>query len=64
MNRPICCLKNGRIINVFSGEIETGDIAISGDRIAGIGSGYQANKGNRSGWRVHCAGIDRRPRTH
>ena len=35
-------LKNGRIVNVFSGEVEPGDIAIAGDRIAGIGAGYQA----------------------
>jgi adenine deaminase len=30
-------LKNARIVNVFSGEIETGDIAIFDGRIAGIG---------------------------
>jgi adenine deaminase len=35
-------LRNGRMINVFSGEIEEVDIAIAGDRIAGIGSGYTA----------------------
>jgi adenine deaminase len=37
-------LKNGRIINVFSGEIEQADIAIVGDRIAGIGSGYRGKQ--------------------
>jgi adenine deaminase len=31
-------LKNCRIVNVYSGEIETGDIAIHGSRIAGIGT--------------------------
>src|SRR4051794_39921655 len=31
-------LRNARIVNVFSGEIEPGDIAIFEGRIAGIGS--------------------------
>ncbi len=30
-------LKNGRIVNTFIGEIEQGDVAIYGDRIAGVG---------------------------
>ena len=34
---PDLLLKNARIINTFSGEIEKGDVAICGDRIAGIG---------------------------
>src|ERR1700735_5066791 len=37
-------LRNGRIINVFSGEIETADIAVSVGKIAGIGSGYSAKQ--------------------
>jgi adenine deaminase len=37
-------LTNGKIINVFSGEIEDSDIAIFGDRIAGIGRGYAARE--------------------
>jgi adenine deaminase len=36
-------LSNARIVNVFTGEIESGHIAISGDRIAGIGD-YKAKK--------------------
>jgi adenine deaminase len=36
-----CVLRNGRIINVFSGEIEASDLAIAGDRIAGIAKGYR-----------------------
>src|SRR5687768_4041934 len=36
-------LKNGRIVNVFSGEIEQADVAIYGNRIAGVGSGYHGN---------------------
>jgi adenine deaminase len=30
-------LKNGRIINTFTGEIEKGDVAVFSGRIAGIG---------------------------
>jgi adenine deaminase len=37
-------LKNGRIVNVFSGEIEEADIAILGDRIAGVGKGYDGKQ--------------------
>ena len=36
-------LRNARIVNVFSGEIEPGDIAIFAGRIAGIGS-YHGNE--------------------
>lgn len=37
-------LRGGRLINVFSGAIEEADIAIYGDRIAGIGPGYNAGQ--------------------
>jgi len=37
-------ITGGRVINVFSGEIESVDIAISGGRIAGLGPGYQAKE--------------------
>jgi adenine deaminase len=37
-------LQNARLVNVFSGKIEETDIAISGDRIAGMGPGYSANQ--------------------
>lgn len=37
-------LRNARLINVFSGEIETTDLAISGNRIAGLGAGYEADQ--------------------
>ena len=36
-------IKNCQIVNVFSGKIQTGDIAFSGDKIAGIGE-YQVVK--------------------
>lgn len=35
-------LRGGRIVNVFSGEIEQADIAIAGGMIAGVGPGYEA----------------------
>src|SRR5690348_4755581 len=37
-------LRSGRIVNVFSGEIEQADIAIAGEWIAGVGGGYQAKE--------------------
>ena len=37
-------LRNARLVNVFSGQIEQTDIAIFEDRIAGLGSGYSAGK--------------------
>ncbi len=37
-------LTNGRVLNVFSGEIESVDIAIFQDRIAGLGPGYRAKQ--------------------
>ncbi len=37
-------LANARVVNVFTGEIESGNVAICGDRIAGIGDYRQANQ--------------------
>ena len=34
-------LRGGRIVNVFSGQIEAADIAVVGNRIAGLGPGYR-----------------------
>jgi adenine deaminase len=34
---PDLVLKNGRIVNVFSAEVYSGDVAIWGGRIVGIG---------------------------
>ena len=33
-------LRDARIVNVFSGEIERGDVAVAGDTIAGVGGRY------------------------
>jgi adenine deaminase len=35
-------LRRGRLVNVYSGQIEEADIAIAGNRIAGVGPGYSA----------------------
>jgi len=37
-------LKNARVINTFIGEVEQGDVAICGDRVAGIGDYQQARE--------------------
>jgi adenine deaminase len=37
-------LANARVINVFNGEIEAGNVAIYGERIAGVGDYRQAKK--------------------
>lgn len=50
-------LKNARIVNVLSHEIQTTDIAIHGDRIAGIGAGYLADRTVDLGGRHVCPGF-------
>ena len=37
-------LTNARVVNVFTGEIEPGNVAIYGDRIAGVGDYQQAKQ--------------------
>jgi len=37
-------LANARVVNVFTGEIEPGNVAICGDRIAGVGDYHQAEQ--------------------
>jgi adenine deaminase len=49
-------LANARIVNVFTGEIEPGDIALCGDRIAGIGD-YQAKEVVDVGGRYVAPGL-------
>ena len=33
-------LRNGRVVNVLSGDIEEADVALYGEQIAGVGAGY------------------------
>lgn len=49
-------LKNGQIVNVCSGEVHTGDLAIAGDRIVGIGS-YTGRETLDVGGRCICPGF-------
>lgn len=49
-------LRNGRIINVFSGRIIRGDIAIARGRIAGIGA-YEGGEGIDLAGRFVCPGF-------
>ncbi len=37
-------LANARVVNVFTGEIESGNVALCGDRIAGVGDYLQARQ--------------------
>ncbi|MGN6506084.1 MAG: adenine deaminase, partial [Tepidisphaeraceae bacterium] len=37
-------LRNARALNVFTGDIESCDIALVGDRIAGLGAGYEGRE--------------------
>jgi adenine deaminase len=40
-----CVLRGGRVVNVFTGEIDdAADVALAGDRIAGVGPGYEGRK--------------------
>jgi adenine deaminase len=37
-------LKNGRLINVYTGDIYPADVAIAGNQIVGVGTGYHAHE--------------------
>ena len=50
-------LRNGRVINVFTGEIVDTDVAIAGETIVGVGSGYEAHKEIDLGGRYVCPGL-------
>jgi adenine deaminase len=50
-------LRNGRVINVFTGEIVDADVAITDDTIVGVGSGYEATEEIDLGGRYVCPGL-------
>jgi adenine deaminase len=50
-------LKNARVINVFSGEIQPTDIAVSGSRVVGLGQGYSAQEVIDLEGRYVCPGL-------
>ena len=50
-------LRNGRVVNVFTGEIIAADVAIAGDRIVGVGPEYKAQEEIDLGGRYVCPGL-------
>mgnify|MGYP000629378211 CR=1 FL=1 len=50
-------LRNGRVINVLTGEIVVADVAIAEDTIIGVGSGYSAATEIDLGGRYLCPGL-------
>ena len=50
-------LRNGRVVNVFTGEIIAADVAIAGDRIVGVGPEYEAQEEIDLGGRYVCPGL-------
>jgi adenine deaminase len=50
-------LRNGRVINVYTGEIVDADVAIAGDTVIGVGSGYEAEEEIDLGGRYVCPGL-------
>ena len=49
-------LKNGSYVNVFTGEVERGDIAITGGRIVGIGT-YSGEREIDIGGKIAVHGL-------
>lgn len=49
-------IRNCKVVNVFSGKIETGDIAIAGDQIAGVGD-YEGRTVVDAGGRYAVPGL-------
>ena len=50
-------LRNGRVINVFTGEIVETDVAIAGNYIVGLGADYEAKEELDLGGRYVCPGL-------
>lgn len=50
-------LANGRLVNVYTGEIYQTDVAVKGGRIAGLGAGYHANRVIDLDGRYLCPGL-------
>ncbi len=60
MKREPCdlVLKNARIFNVFTGEIEEGELAVKGGKIVGIGEGYEGKTYDAKGLYALPAFLD------
>lgn len=50
-------LKNGQVVNVFSGEVVAADVAICGELIVGLGEGYEARQTVDVGGKIVCPGF-------
>ena len=50
-------LAHARVVNVFTGEVESGNVAICGDRIAGVGDYYQGKEVLDMGGRYLAPGL-------
>jgi adenine deaminase len=50
-------LRNGRVINVYTGEIIETDVAIADDTIVGVGPGYEAKTETDLSGRTICPGL-------
>jgi len=50
-------IKNARIVNVFTQEIINSEIALSGDRILGVGGGYEGEKEYDAAGAFVCPGF-------
>ncbi len=50
-------LRNGRVVNVFTGEIVEADVAIAGDTIVGLGAGYEGRETVDLQGRYLCPGL-------
>jgi adenine deaminase len=50
-------LRNGRVVNVFTGEIIDADIAIAGECVVGVGPGYDAGEEVELGGLYVCPGL-------
>ena len=50
-------LTNGRLVNVYTGEIYPTEVAIAGEMIVGVGSGYEAKETLDLGGRYLCPGF-------
>ncbi len=50
-------LRNARLINVLSHEIETTEVAVAGSLIAGVGAGYRGHEEIDLGGRYLCPGF-------
>ena len=50
-------LRNARVVNVFTGELETTDVAIAGGVIVGVGPGYRAAQERDLAGRVLAPGF-------